>query len=77
MDDLLPVIKGRNITKAIMKIDIEGSEPLAFCEAANLFETIHKPVIFMEVAYFTLRNIVVQRLKAVIKKNFSIRCSPF
>ena len=50
MDDLLPVILKKNISKAIMKIDIEGAEHLALASASHLFSTIHIPYLFMEMA---------------------------
>ena len=48
MDDLLPVAINHNITKAIIKIDIEGAEHLAFAEATALFAKIHIPFIYSE-----------------------------
>ena len=51
MDDILPLTVKRNITKAIMKIDIEGSEHLAFSNASKLFTALKIPYIFMEFVF--------------------------
>ena len=51
MDDILPLAIERNITKAIMKIDIEGSEHLALSEASKLFTALKIPYIFMEFVF--------------------------
>ena len=48
MDDILPLAVKINITKAIMKIDIEGSEHLAFSNASKLFTALKIPYVFME-----------------------------
>ena len=50
MDDLLPLFTHKNITRAIMKMDIEGAEHLAFASASGVLSTIHIPIIIMEIA---------------------------
>ena len=50
-DDLIPLIQSKNITKAVMKIDIEGAEHLALATASKLFSSIHIPYIFMEALF--------------------------
>ena len=51
MDDVVPLVTERNIFKAIMKIDIEGAEHLAFANASQLFTAVHVPLIFMETKF--------------------------
>ena len=51
MDDILPAVIDRGINRAVMKIDIEGAEHLAFANATRLFSTIQIPLIFMETNY--------------------------
>jgi hypothetical protein len=52
MDDLVDQIplnaNGQRFTKAILKIDIEGSEPFAFQHAGKFFDALDIQVIFME-----------------------------
>ena len=49
MDDLVNYLpKTKTKTKAILKIDIEGYEPLAFKHAQKLFDSIDIRMVFME-----------------------------
>lgn len=52
LDDMVQIIpmtkNGKKYKKAIMKIDIEGAEPLAFENAKKLFKAIEICIIFME-----------------------------
>ena len=52
MDDLVDYlpkkVNNESYAKAILKIDIEGFDPLAFEYARHLFESIDIEVIFME-----------------------------
>ena len=49
LDDLLSTLQATHT--AIMKVDIEGSEPLAFKNASRLLDQINIPYIFMEWAF--------------------------
>ena len=52
LDDLVEVLpkmpNGSEYTRAVLKIDIEGFEPLAFAHARRLFTRLDIPIIFME-----------------------------
>jgi FkbM family methyltransferase len=52
MDDLVDQIPlkadGKKFTSAILKIDIEGSEPFAFKHAEKFFDALDIQIIFME-----------------------------
>lgn len=47
--DYLPKRKnGKDFEEAIIKIDIEGFEPLAFTHASNLFRKVQINIVYME-----------------------------
>ena len=52
LDDLVEVLpkmpNGSEYTRAVLKIDIEGFEALAFAHARRLFTRLDIPIIFME-----------------------------
>ena len=48
IDDLLPVIKAKGMTKVLMKLDIEGVEHLAMAKVSQLFSSIKIPYVFLE-----------------------------
>ena len=51
IDDILPLAVERIIIKAIMQVDIEGSEHLALSKASKLFTALKIPYIFMEFVF--------------------------
>ena len=48
IDDLLPVMKVKGMTKVLLKLDIEGVEHLAMAKAAQLFASVNIPFVFLE-----------------------------
>jgi FkbM family methyltransferase len=53
LNDLLKVVILANIKKAVLKIDIEGSEYEALLSAGQLFDNIDIPIVFMEWLFYS------------------------
>jgi FkbM family methyltransferase len=76
MDDLVDQIPlkadGKKFTSAILKIDIEGSEPFAFKHAEKFFDALDIQIIFMEWGNFPkisgLENHVEEMIDFLLKK---------
>jgi FkbM family methyltransferase len=47
-DDILPVLKAKNIRNAVMKVDIQWSEMYLCATGAKIFDYVNIPVILME-----------------------------
>ena len=63
-DDLLPILKQKEIRSVVMKIDIEGSEDYFCNSSAESFDYLDVPVILMEWANVKL---VPQRVSTVVE----------
>ncbi|XP_075263274.1 uncharacterized protein LOC142354774 isoform X2 [Convolutriloba macropyga] len=49
LDDLVPHFHKHGLTQAVIKIDVEASEPKVFLGGQNFFKKIHVPNIMMEI----------------------------
>jgi FkbM family methyltransferase len=47
-DEILPIIKQRNVQKALLKVDIESSESFVFQSGSEVFRSVDIPFIMIE-----------------------------